>query len=284
MWRHKVRANLPPLFSRLPHFRGKGRVVLFLDRMLTDGTDPGSYLAEGLVNGDSRLVLDLRVYGQKFAYYYRALEPALLAAARKLYRPGTFLDVGGSIGLWAVALGRQARQQGGRVVSFEPVPHHRERLLHNVRLNGLEDVVELVPCALGDEEGIVGLNPVGPDIADNAFIVPGGTAVAPVHRLDRLVREHDWPEVTFIKIDTEGYDVRVIEGARETIRRSRPVIMAELLRERMLINGLTTAACWEFLVGELGYRCWRSEGAEMLRVEHPAEWENLFFLPGQVSP
>jgi hypothetical protein len=93
------RDSLAEFFSHLPSFRGKGRIVLGFDRCITNYYDSRSYLATGTVNGDSRLLLDLRLYGQKFAFYYRELEGSLIAQARHWYRPGIFIDVGGSIGL-----------------------------------------------------------------------------------------------------------------------------------------------------------------------------------------
>ena len=279
MWRHTIRKSLPPIFSSLPHFRGKGRIVLLLDRILTDLNAPDSYLTVGLVNHDTRLRLDLRLYGQKFAFYYRELEPAFIAAARKYYRPGLFLDVGGSIGLWAVALGHQAKQRGGRVLTVEPIPHHRQRLLENLRLNHLEDVVEIIPVALGERDGIVGLYTNDLGAADNAYIASDGPVQVPLTTVDRLVHERRCEPITFMKIDAEGYDTKVIEGAEQTIRQWRPVIAAEFLRERMVINGMAIDPCWNFLVRDLCYNCFRFEGKRLVPIDEPGEWENLLFLP-----
>jgi FkbM family methyltransferase len=165
------------------------------------------------------------------------------------------------------------------VITFEPVRHHRERLRQNLRLNSLENTVEILDFALGNSQGTVWLNvnPLG--AADNAWISDKGSVEAPLTTLDQLVREKRWSGITFIKIDTEGYDSKVIDGAAATICQWRPVILTEFLREGMARNGLSIDPCWDFLVRELNYTCGRLEGNRFIKLETPGHWENLFFLP-----
>lgn len=251
--------------------------MLLCDQLLTNQNDPSSYLATGVVNGDSKLILDLRLYGQKFAFYYRELEGPFIRQARSWYRSGTFIDVGGSIGLWAVAMGHQAKRSGNTVVTFEPVPHHRKRLCENLRLNGLEQTVEVIGVALGASERTARMNAHPLGAADNAWIDETGAFEVPVRTLDRVSQDAGWSDISFIKIDTEGYDPDVIAGAAETIRQWRPVIFAELLRERMVDGAMQ--ATWDVLINDLGYRCVRLDGSRVIELNEPASWENLFFLP-----
>src|SRR5207245_60670 len=103
---------------------------------------------------------------------------------------------GGSIGLWAVGMGHQAKRLGGRVITFEPVAHHRERLHENLRLNVLDETVEVFSIALGAREGTVRMttNPVGS--ADNAWISSNGSLEVPLVTLDYVVREQGWSDIT----------------------------------------------------------------------------------------
>ena len=276
--RNSIRALLPPVLSRLPDIRGRGRVTLLLDRLLTNPRDPRSFQTIGVVNGAFRLHLDLRPWGQKFAYYFRVWDEEQIGAFRKLYRGGWFVDVGSSIGLYVVAMGARVRAAGGRIASIEPVPFNLELQTANVKLNGLEDLVEYAAVAVGSEPGSVSLVVDPIDAGNNAFIHPEGNVQVDVVTLDELCRTRGWNGIGAIKMDIEGYEPRVIDGAREMIARDRPVILAEFHRERMRINGLTIDESWNFLMS-LGYRAWWLDGRELRPLPEPGERQDIFFIP-----
>jgi FkbM family methyltransferase len=277
--RHRAgwRPRVADVVSRLPAFPGRGRAVLWADRRLTDPDDPASYLAVGRVNDEGRLVLDLRLFTQKFAYYYRRLERDAVRAARAWFRGGVFVDVGASVGLWTVAVATRAREVGGSVCAVEPVPHHRARLAENLRLNAVADLVEVVPCALGSTAGgevRLVANPLG--AADNARIDPAGPVRAPLRTLDDLADERGWDDVDLVKVDCEGYDAEVLLGGERTLRRFRPVVFAELLREHA--SESRTAAARSLLVDALDYAVGRVVGRRF-RPLAGADEENVVFVP-----
>jgi FkbM family methyltransferase len=276
--RDAVRSAVAAGIALLPDVRGRGRVTLFIDRLLTNPNDPRSYETIGRINGGFRFAFDLRPWGQKFAYYYRSWEPDYVATLRTLYSGGWFVDVGSSLGLYVVSLSDLVRAARGRIASIEPVPFNKRRQEVNVRLNGIEDLVEYADVALGAEPGSVFLA-VDPTHADNnAFISREGDVEVPVVTLDQLCRDRGWRGIGAIKMDLEGYEPRVIEGGRETIARERPPILAEFNRERMAINGFTIDDSWNFL-GSLGYRAFRLERAHLIAIDAPERHQNLFFVP-----
>jgi FkbM family methyltransferase len=273
--RAAIRRFVPALTSRLPDVRGRGRVTMLIDRLLTDFDDPRSYIATGIVNGFP-LQLDLRPWGQKFAFYYREWEPEYIAALRRLYRGGDFVDVGSSLGLYVVCMSDLVGAHGATIRSIEPIAFNLERQKRNVALNGIEDLVEYAEVSLGAERATVHLR-IDPLQADNnAIIADDGAVPSLVVPLDELARE--WPRIGAMKIDVEGYEPKVIDGGRATIARHRPVILAEFNRERMTINRFDIEPSWQFLMS-LGYRAFRLDGATMLPLAEPGQHENLFFLP-----
>jgi FkbM family methyltransferase len=266
------------MIARLPDVRGRGRVTLLLDRLLTDGADARSYQTIGELNGGFRFAFDLRPWGQKFAYYYRSWEADYVRVLRSLYRGGWFVDVGSSLGLYVVSMSDLVRAAGGHIASIEPIPFNKRRQEVNVRLNGIEDLVDYADVALGSEPGRVFLA-VDPMHADNnAFISTEGDVEVQVVTLDQLCRDRGWSGIGAIKMDVEGYEPMVVEGGRETIARERPPILAEFNRERMDINGFTMDASWNFLCG-LGYRAFRLERGRLVSIDDPGEHQNLFFVP-----
>ena len=276
--RKAIRTLLPPFLSRLPDVRGRGRMTLLIDRLLTDEKDPDSYNTIGILNGNVRFQFDLRPWGQKFAYYYRSWESNAISTFRALYRGGWFIDVGSSLGLYVVCMADVVRARGGRIAAIEPVPFNRDRQNINVALNNAQDLVEYAAVALGSEPGQIRLA-VDPLHADNnAYFSDDGDVEVEVVTLDALCASRRWSPVGAIKMDVEGYEPKVFEGARETVTRDRPVILAEFNRERMAINGFSIAPSWDFLHGN-EYRAYVLERGYLQQIDDPGSHENLFFIP-----
>ncbi len=277
--RYLVREAARWLLAHTPAFRGKGRITLSLDRVLTDARDPRSFQTTGVLLGRFPFHFDLRPWGQKFAYYYGEWESELIEPFRRLYRGGMFVDVGSSLGLYVVCMSDLVRQAGARILSIEPVPHNLQRQKANVALNGIGDLVDYLPVCLGATRGVVHLiaDEVGGD--NNAFIAEGAAGVAcEVVPLDELADERMWPPIGAMKIDVEGYDPLVIDGARRRIARDRPLLLVEFNRERMAINGLTMEPAWN-LLRDLGYDAFRVERHTLRPVSEPGAHENLIFVP-----
>lgn len=97
--------------------------------------------------------------------------------------------------------------------------------------------------------------------------------------LDALWQENGRENVGFVKVDTEGWDAYVIMSGKEMIRTCRPPMLIEFNRERMRNHNIPLEPCWQFLVAECGYRCFRhGPNRELLDVEEPGEFEDLFFV------
>ena len=276
-----IRSFLPLCLGHIPAFRGKGRITLLLDKVLTDSHSALSYEVIGQLNDGVRFHFDLRPWGQKFAYYYRDWEKGYVSVMRKLYSGGVFLDVGSSLGLYVVCMGETVRRFNGSIISIEPVPYNLERQKKNVALNQLEDLVTYVPVALGKELKIARIKTDLKGGDNNAFITDVGDLEVMVTPLDNLVSESKLGRIGLMKIDIEGYEPMLIEGAKATIERDQPIIFAEFCRERMEINGFSIDSAWEFLIEDQDYDCFFLEaGTQKLRpLKSPGFLENLFFIP-----
>jgi len=187
------------------------------------------------------------------------------------------LDIGASVGLWTVPLGHCARSVGARVWAFEPHPNNHGWLHANVRLNGLESVVEIHETALGDEAGTVTMDrgEAGrPGGGGNAAIAVDAAATGvrvPVAVLDAIPRPS---RVSAIKIDVEGYEIRVLRGAMQLIEADRPVIFGEFhpgwFRERgedvsTFLDEMRDLDYEVFTMERVRTRPWRAADATNLR-------------------
>lgn len=144
-------------------------------------------------------------------------------------------DIGAFQGLLTLFFAQTARQ----VVAFEPNPESHARTVENVRLNALDNV-RVVAAACGRAAGTVELSyradfPGGAS-ADGELGgqigVAGAAGVrrasATVARLDDLVRREALPAPDFVKVDTEGFELAVLEGMPEVLTLYRPRLYLEM--------------------------------------------------------
>ena len=126
------------------------------------------------------------------------------------------LDIGANVGLWS----RDLVKSFGRVIAFEPVALFRECLEQNVTGANFE----VRPIALGDQD-TMGTMIITEDNSGHSHLDPNtmGAGDVQVVRLDNL-NLHD---INYIKIDCEGYEYRILQGAEQTIQRCRPVVVIE---------------------------------------------------------
>jgi FkbM family methyltransferase len=132
------------------------------------------------------------------------------------------IDVGANTGLYTYALSKLCQT----VEAFEPIPwifdetslYSRSNVnFYNVGLSDRDDILELhLPIING--------KPSGAQASFRNFQGSCDTISVPVKRLD----DYGFTDVSFIKIDVEGYESQVIDGAIETIRYCKPNLLIEI--------------------------------------------------------
>ena len=156
------------------------------------------------------------------------------AALAHLRAGSVAIDVGASLGEWTVPLAR-AVGPSGRVVAIEPIPSNCAALTKTLAANALNQV-EALCCALGerDLEDVAFAVPIVGSAGDDtgtAHLGPAGGGEQAIRvalrRLDGLVAERRLDRIDLIKIDVEGYERRVLEGAAASIERFRPALVLE---------------------------------------------------------
>ncbi len=156
--------------------------------------------------------------------------PAALAALR----PGSVaIDIGASLGEWTVPLAR-AVGAAGRVLAAEPAPRSAAALEATLTANALHHA-QVVRCAVGDHEGSAALAvPVVTSARSDTGTARIGAAGAGhqvlsvcLRTLDSLASEHRLDQVDLIKVDVEGHERRVLDGAASMLERFRPTLVIE---------------------------------------------------------
>jgi FkbM family methyltransferase len=141
---------------------------------------------------------------------------------RQVVRPGwTVVDAGANIGAHTLVFARQAGPRGF-VYAFEPQPVVFQTLCANVALAGLTNV-DCRCVAVGETAGTAMVPPVNYNREGNFGGVTMGSGAGesiPVVTIDGL----ELPQCHFLKIDVAGRELAVLEGARRTIERWRPIL------------------------------------------------------------
>lgn len=154
--------------------------------------------------------------------YYGLADHAEMHFLRDYLRPGdTFVDVGANVGVYSLLA---CSVPGVSVVALEPSAKSFARARENIALNGLEYRVRLIRAAAG-AAARTAMFTTGLDVL-NRLLDEGSQAPAEpveVTTLDALGLER----VALIKIDVEGWEAEVLEGARALIDSHRPVLIVE---------------------------------------------------------
>ena len=143
----------------------------------------------------------------------------------------TVIDVGANYGDSAIWW---SKKFGAKVIAFEPLDDVFKILEENITLNKAD--VKAYNMALGN----------GSDISGNSegtMLIRGGNVKFRTEKLDSYALE----QVDILKIDVEGFEFEVIQGAEKTIRRLKPHIILETHSKEL------RRKCNEFL-NELGYK------------------------------
>jgi FkbM family methyltransferase len=146
----------------------------------------------------------------------------------RLVKPGDVVyDVGANIGTHTLLLARLCAPTG-IVYAFEPWPPNLESLQTNLKLNNVRNV-QVVSCALSDHSG-KGWFERGQDHSTGKLVrdsVQQGAGVqVPVVSLDDFVKSAEPPQV--LKIDVEGAEGAVLQGAGQLLLEFRPVLICEV--------------------------------------------------------
>lgn len=140
------------------------------------------------------------------------------------------LDIGANVGVHAITWARA--RSDIRIYAFEPSQATATILERNLRRNAVADRVTIVRNALSDTAGFAEFHECSDD-AYSSLKDTGRRRVVRTSRvetttLDDFVRREHLPRVTLLKVDVEGVETEVVQGATETLDRFGPDILIEI--------------------------------------------------------
>lgn len=175
-------------------------------------------------------------------------DPSLHQFIERHVQPGMYCaDVGANLGEMALHLGQRVGP-GGRVFAFEPVPHVFRRLSDNIFRNHLQTTVHARQIALLNQQTTVLIGHPAEDAFNqglgsivNADRMASFRQTAVVGTtLDDFVNQEQMPRLDFMKLDIQGAEYLLLDGARETLARYAPDFVMEVSPLDLAPAGLTS--------------------------------------------
>lgn len=235
----------------------------------------------------------LRFMHRGLRYRFRVETAEVQFLLRHLSSGQTAIDIGAHKGAFTYWMTRQVGKSG-RVVAFEPIKtlaDYLRHVKHTVHLPNL--IVE--QAALADCGGHRMLYMPRDSYLGMTSFTPSSNALGHdevevvTYTLDAYLHRHSSPHVDFIKCDVEGHELDVLQGAKETLARCRPILLLECEDFR---NGGGQLERVQDFVSEFDYTCMVLDGngarpyqtcseelqSSDLRVGIDA-WRNFGFVP-----
>ena len=144
-----------------------------------------------------------------------------------------FIDVGANIGYYSILAGKIVGERG-RVISVEPIPSSSEVLNLNIKLNRSNNVTVIQKAAWNSNEIINMHIPKGFFGLASIYESQNATDLLTVEGvpLDEILRAS---KVDFLKIDAEGSEYQILEGAKETLKKTKYIILEASARKDEII-------------------------------------------------
>lgn len=216
------------------------------------------------------MALDLADYIERCIYFFGYYEKGLARWLQARLAPGMVVcDVGAHVGQYTL-LAASVVGPSGRVYAFEPEPRIFARLEENIRRNGMNNVV-LRRCAVCNRSGKATfyIHEGGDFQSGNHSLLPDQklmrfrTITVDTIRLDDILQKE--PRLDFMKIDVEGAEMAVLQGATQSITFHRPIILFEAEERNTRKFGYTTVQLKRY-VSSLDYAIYRAPEGERLRA------------------
>lgn len=203
----------------------------------------------------------------QYVYLTGIYEPPTARVIADLLAPGnTFIDIGANSGFFTLLASRRVGPDGC-VISFEPVPSMRKRLLENIALNDMRNV-QVHDAAISNLEGVLPLfeGPEGHKGISSLRHIDDSTATIEVKTLPLDTFESALASVNLVKIDVEGAEQLVLEGMTAILNKHHPYIVIEITDEYLRAFGHKATQ----LAGELiakGYRMYAIQPEGLITMQ-----------------
>jgi FkbM family methyltransferase len=187
------------------------------------------------------------------SFLFGTYEPTQTRLFEELVKPGDVVyDIGAHFGYYTLLSSKLVGDRG-RIIAFEPSPANLARLYRHIELND-RDNVQVLELAVSDHEGTAHFETrTGSGVG---HLADDGPLEVKLTTLDSLTQ---LPLPQVMKIDVEGAEVGVLNGAKALFSKTKPVIFLSLHGDDL------KKTCLE-LLSEYGYTFRQIEPMEIVAL------------------
>ncbi len=160
-----------------------------------------------------------------------------------------FLDIGACLGEYSIWLGKN----GKKCLAFEPVVESFQMIEHNIQLNNVSNQVQAFNYGLGNQNTIANfkINQTNPGASKRVKDKDSNTSELQICKLDDVFEQFNiYPDQRIvIKIDVEGMEVEMLEGAKNFIKKYPQIVLIieeKLSGEGEILNVLNQISKFEY--------------------------------------
>lgn len=219
--------------------------------------------------------LNLNDY-QSWLLYFFSDNDSSFGSLKHLKEGDVVIDVGGNIGQTALMMAKKVGH-GGRVYSFEPFTRTYDRFKENLSLNPSVQNIILHKLALGAKAEKLTMYVENEKNSGGNRIKPIGKEVnteveeVNISTLDEYSNSNSINKVDLIKIDVEGFEMKVLLGSQMIIQKFKPSLFIEANDKNLRAQGDSLLLMSDFLKRN-GYAIFNAEND----LELTLGWENDF--------
>lgn len=195
------------------------------------------------------------------------------------------LDIGANVGYYSLMAAKRINK--GTVYAFEPVRDTFDKLENNINLNRFTNI-KAYNLAVSDRAGTLQLFPGDHKNTGTSSIrmhkgFSGKLEMVDAITVDEFVARENIFKADFIKIDVEGSEMNVLKGMKLTLEKLSPVVLIELLEEKLENAGSSVKEIYQLFIG-MGYKPYNINNKLYLEpISEPAEGSLIVFKKDQIS-
>jgi len=192
---------------------------------------------------DLKVKLDLDEWIQQQIYFLGYFDPTGIRFIKnQLYEGEIFVDIGANIGAYSLIASRLVGKSG-KVIAFEPASKSFLRLLKNISLNSITNILPerlaVIDRSTQADLYISGSQNLGMSSIYHHDSETGITEKVEAISLDDYVEKKGISRISLIKIDIEGSEYLALKGMQKVLTGMRPKILVELKEETLKNSGYT---------------------------------------------
>jgi FkbM family methyltransferase len=216
-----------------------------------------------------RVPLFNRAYLALYMVYKRYIEAGPIERLKEFVPAGSLvIDVGANVGFFTLRFAKWVGD-GGKVIAIEPEDRNYANLVEAIEREGFSGRVEPLKAVAAATSGelFLEINPV--NHADHKISRDGTGLPTSAVTLDQLVPDKAVLRPALVKIDVQGAEMMVLEGAAETLRLSGPALFIEMHEAGLNMFGVSISAILDRLAKH-GYEAyWLARSGPHIRANPP---------------